>query len=144
MGTVEENKEVAEIFNKIFDAYNSKDVDFILNSLSGNIGEFGCASSAWRDQKPSAEGLTRWFDSFDYLKVTINELHTWSQGETGIAWGIYTQDFKHKEQPPERMRIRITATFIKTGGEWQPIIRHSDAQPFNEDGSYLKEFTQVK
>ena len=89
----------------------------------------------WNIHKNKAEN---WLDDIEYFRHTDIDLNTWSEDDLGLAWGSYTEEFKHKGQSPEKTRIRFTCTYKKYGDKWRLIMFHKDIQPFTEEGLYLK------
>lgn len=75
--------------------------------------------------------------SMEYWRATLDELHTAVIGEIGLAWGVYTEEFKVKGQPPETVRVRFTNTLRWDEQGWENLLYHRDAQLFGEDGRYL-------
>lgn len=75
--------------------------------------------------------------SMESWRVTLDELHTSVVGEIGLAWGVYTEEFKVKGQSPETVRVRFTNTLRWDGQGWENLLYHRDAQLFEENGSYL-------
>lgn len=75
--------------------------------------------------------------SMEYWRVTLDELHTSVVGEIGLAWGVYTEEFKLKGKPPETERVRFTNTLRWDGQGWTNLLYHRDAQSFGENGRYL-------
>jgi hypothetical protein len=59
--------------------------------------------------------------SMEHWRVTLDELHTSVIGEIGLAWGVYTEEFKVKDQPPETVRVRFTNTLRWNGQAWRKI-----------------------
>ena len=76
--------------------------------------------------------------SMEYWRVTLDELHTSVVGTIGLAWGVHTEEFEVKGQPPETVRVRFTNTLRWDGQRWENLLYHRDAQPFAEDGTYVK------
>jgi hypothetical protein len=74
--------------------------------------------------------------SMEYWRVTLDELHTSVVGEIGLAWGVYTEEFEVKGQPPETVRVRFTNTLRWDGQGWENLLYHRDAQAFGENGGY--------
>lgn len=74
--------------------------------------------------------------SMEYWRVTLDELHTSAVGDIGLAWGVYTEEFKAKGRRPETVRVRFTNTLMRDGRGWENLLYHRDAQAFGEDGSY--------
>ena len=139
-----QNEEIAEIVRKYIAAWHTKDIDSIVTLGADIKGGFGWRASAWRDRPYVAERVANFFDTFKYYGIELTEIHTWSEGDVGIAWGIYTESFQQKEQPPEKARARFTFTYRKDSQGWHELMYHRDIQPFNEDGQYPIELTQVK
>ena len=84
------------------------------------------------------EGVPDSTPSMEYWRVTLDELHTSVVGSTGLAWGVHTEEFKVKGQPPETARVRFTNTLRWNGQRWENLLYHRDAQVFGEDGTYVK------
>ena len=76
--------------------------------------------------------------NMEYWRVTLDELHTSVVGETGLVWGVYTEEFKEKGQSPQTVRVRFTNTLRWNGHEWENLLYHRDAQVFGENGRYLE------
>jgi hypothetical protein len=66
----------------------------------------------------------------EYWSVTLEELHTSVVGETGLAWGVYIEEFKAEGQPPGTERVRFTNTLRWDGQSWENLLYHRDAQLF--------------
>ena len=75
--------------------------------------------------------------SMEYWRVTLDELHTSVVGSIGLAWGVHTESFKAKGQPPDTVRVRFTNTLRWNGQRWENLLYHRDAQAFRESGGYL-------
>jgi len=139
-----QNEEIAEIVRKQVAAWHSKDIDSIVTLGAHIKGGFGFRDYAWRDRPYVAERVVNFFNTLEYYGIELNEMHTWSEGEVGIGWGIWTESFQQRGQPPEKVRMRFTLTYRKDSQGWHEIMYHRDIQPFNEDGRYPIELTQVK
>lgn len=75
--------------------------------------------------------------SMEHWKVTLDEVHTSVVGDTGLAWGVYTEEYKGKGQPPKTVRVRFTNTLRWDGQRWENLLYHRDSQLFGENGEYL-------
>jgi len=142
-----QNEEIAEVFRKEKIAWDSKDIEGIVNAI-GRFG-FGYRTSAWRDFSVTTKekmklALENFYKDLEYLRRSDTKLNTWSEGDIGLAWGFSIEECKHRGQPPERVRTRFTQVYIKEGEEWRMLVSHKDIQPFDEEGNYLKEFTRIK
>jgi len=142
-----QNEEIAEMLRSEVEAWTSGDIESIVAGNASVKAGFGWRAEAWRGQNPSTEvlteRLTKFFENMEYYYIEPTEIHTWSEGNIGLAWGIITESFKQKGQPPEKVQARVTFTFKKETTGWQQIMYHRDIQPFNEDGRYPVELTQV-
>jgi ketosteroid isomerase-like protein len=88
--------------------------------------------------------MRRFYDSMEYYHCNFEELHTSVEGDIGLGWGVYVEDFKPKGQPAERARVRLTMVLKKEGERWRTLMRHSDIEPFDENGRYLPQLTTVR
>ena len=138
------NEEIAELVRREFEAWKSKDIKTIITLGANIIGGFGWRSADYRNFPPPVEQVTRFVESTDYADSSgFEELHTWSEGDVGIAWGIVIEEFQRKGQPPEKAKVRISLTFKKDSEGWHQIMYHRDIQPFDENGQYPIELTRV-
>ncbi|HUF65534.1 MAG TPA: hypothetical protein VMM17_06105 [Gemmatimonadaceae bacterium] len=76
--------------------------------------------------------------AMDHYRITLNELHTEVVGDIGLAWGVHTEEFKPKGQPPESVRVRFTNTLKWDGTAWRSLLYHRDAQLFDQNGRYIR------
>jgi hypothetical protein len=81
--------------------------------------------------------LKVFFASFEYYRITLNEVQTDVDGDIGLAWGFYTEEFKRKAQNPEKVRVRFSITFKYQQGRWRTLLYHRDIQQFDDQGRYL-------
>jgi len=127
-----------------FDAWNNRDIDALIDG--GWTRGFGFRSLAPRTEasyNPEVvkEILVRFFDSVDYYRVTPGESTIVVDGEIGLIWGFHTEEIKHRGRPPERYRVRSSATLRRdASGNWRTILSHRDIQAFNENGQYIPTF----
>src|SRR5438445_2146929 len=149
-------EKVEKEFRRICDLFNAKDVDALVQDSKVAVG-FGwrtaaarstgmanvsAADVAARGNEPMRDAIKRFLDSMDYHHYTIEELHTSVEGDVGLAWGLFVEDFKIKGQPAEKARVRFTHVMKKEGEHWRPLLFHRDIQPFDEHGRYLAQFTR--
>jgi ketosteroid isomerase-like protein len=95
--------------------------------------------------RPAEMSLSTWLDQIkaffatkEYYRAEFNELHTAVDGDIGLAWGFYTEDFKDKGRTPEKLRIRFTTTMKYEPNGWRTLLYHRDIQQFDERGRYLR------
>jgi hypothetical protein len=81
--------------------------------------------------------LKVFFAGFEYYRVTFNEVQTDVDGNIGLAWGFYAEEFKRKAQDLEKVRVRFTITFKYQKGRWRTLLYHRDIQQFDDQGRYL-------
>lgn len=141
------NKEIAEIWKNEKLAWDSMDSEVILKARQGSRG-FGFRNIAWREYPPETEGkmkqaIEQYFSNMEYFRHVNMDVNTWSEGDLGLAWGFFTEEFKHKGQSPEKVRVRFSSTYRREKGKWRLIMSHNDIQPFDEEGFYLKENTRI-
>jgi len=137
-----QNKEIARLWIKEKEAWDNKDTDGIVKAIQGSCG-FGIRGRDWRDTSYHTEermriGFEPWLVKMEYLVHTDYDLNTWSEEDIGLAWGFYTEEFKHVGEPPEKVHIRFTSTYKRVGDSWVLVMTHKDMQDFNPDGSYIK------
>jgi hypothetical protein len=148
-GQLPTKEDVAEEMRRRFTVFDSRNLDAIMQNSHEGVG-FGYSSAAprsapWGSADPGDEAaaIKRFLDSTEYYHTKFQELHTSVEGDIGLAWGIFVEDFKVRGQPPEMARVRFTQVLKKEGVRWRPILFHRDIQPFDKQGRYLKQFTRV-
>jgi hypothetical protein len=140
-----ENEEIADKFKKSIEILNSGDIDAILADQDVNlIGGFGWRARDWRNGVGDEKGTRMFLEYIEEYYRELNELHTWSKGNTGLAWGVLTENYTMKGQPPEKALIRFTLTMMKDSDGWHDIMYHRDIQPFSENGIYPVELTRIE
>jgi hypothetical protein len=142
------NHEIAEIWRKEKMAWDSKDIERILDARIGSRG-YGYRTSAWREYPPKSVdnirgAIERYYEDLEYLRHVDIDLNTWSEGDVGIAWGSFTEEFKHKGQSAEETRVRFSSPYVRNEGKWRLLMSQNDIQPFTEEGRYPKELSQKK
>jgi ketosteroid isomerase-like protein len=85
------------------------------------------------------DALKAFFATKDYYRVELNELHTEVNGDVGLAWGFWTEEFNDKGQDPEKVRVRFTMTLKYDSNSWRTLLFHRDIQKFDERGRYLRD-----
>jgi len=92
-----------------------------------------------RADRPYIDALNAFFANQDYYRIEINELTAEVDGDTAVAWGFWTEDFKEKNRSPEKVRVRFTFTLKYDGNRWRTLLYHRDSQKFDDKGAYLRE-----
>lgn len=122
-------------------AWNAGDLDRIVDTpgLSNNDGiGFG-----WRTKDPRVgesreyqlETIRPFFATVEYYRITDEEIHTAVDGDVGLAWGFFTEDFQVRGRAPEKIRVRFTTVFKREGGRLRQILFHRDAQSFDDQSN---------
>ncbi|MGE3073639.1 MAG: ester cyclase [Dehalococcoidia bacterium] len=103
---------------------------------------FGYRTSAPRDMSSTSidkyrEFMRGFYDRHKGIVTTLEELRTAVDGDIGLAWGVYTEEFQLPERPPERARVRFSQSMRRDAdGNWRFLLFHRDIQPFADDGRY--------
>ena len=122
-------------------AWNAGDLDRIVDTpgLSNNVGiGFG-----WRTRDPRVgesreyqlETIRPFFAAVEYYRITDEEIHTAVDGDVGLAWGFFTEDFQVRDRAPEKIRVRFTTVFKREEGRLRQILFHRDAQSFDDQSN---------
>jgi len=140
--------EIRLFLEELYDSWSSMDVEKIIEKqLSSYEQGFGFRTPnlrideniATREQLKTR--LERFFNTKEYYNIYIEEMEVFVHGNTGVAWGVHIEDFQQKGSMPEKISVRFSMTFLKTGtGELITILNHRDNQRFNEDGRYFPIF----
>lgn len=139
-----QDKEIEEYIRNLAEAINSRDIAFLEAVDAGRVGGFGWKSSAWRENSAGFKiNYKQFFETFEHYTTDYPEIHTWSDGNIGLAWGICTESLQRKGDQPHKARMRFTFTLRKDSNGWHELMYHRDIQPFNEDGRWLAELTRV-
>ena len=70
---------------------------------------------------------------------SLDEFHTATYGDVVVAWGFFTEDFKHHGRDPEVVKVRFSSTMMRgDDGRLKMIPAHRDIQPFGADGRYIQ------
>ena len=121
-------------------AWSSHDATRIVE-LEGPGGfGFGYRTTASRTLASKEEYLAtiqKFFASLERYRITEEEIHTSVDGDIGLAWGFFTEDFQVRGRAPETVRVRFTVTVKKEAGGWRQLLFHRDVQPFDGTGSYI-------
>jgi ketosteroid isomerase-like protein len=131
-------------------AWNAGDLDRIVDTpgLSNNDGiGFG-----WRTKDPRVgesreyqlETIRPFFATVEYYRITDEEIHTAVDGDVGLAWGFFTEDFQVRGRAPEKIRVRFTTVFKREGGRLRQILFHRDAQSFDDQSNYIPALSALK
>ncbi len=151
-------EDVEKEIRREWEVFNSGNLNAILQQATRSAGgvRFGwrtaaARSTGWsnvdardvaeRGAEAFREPIKRFLDSMQYYHCTIEELHTSVEGDIGLAWGIYVENFKVRGRPAEKARVRFTQVLKQDGERWRTLLSHGDIQPFDEHGRYVAQFT---
>lgn len=132
--------EVEEGVRSIFQVWSSLDPIGISELYSGAPG-FG-----YRTREPRAryasreaylEAFQSWLGSMLYYRIAIDEIHTAVDGDIGIAWGFYHEEFQARGREAEVRRGRFSEVIKRGSTGWQILFYHRDATPFDSRGVYI-------
>lgn len=144
-------EEVAAAMRDWVDASNglatSSNHDERLRTFEANGRGFGYRTVAPRGPMSREEfgmAMDRWRGSLDRYRMELESLEPAVAGEVGLASGFYIEDFQHKGQPPERVRVRFTQAMVRDADGWRVIQFHRDIQPFDDNGQYPRSLTRVE
>ena len=125
-------------------AWSAGDIEAILSG-STRLG-FGYRRLAPRgtsesDVEWSRDQLIRFFESLEYYRARVDEIHTAVHGDVVVVWGLFTEDFKHRGRDPEVYRVRFSsAMFREEGNQLRTVLNHRDIQTFDKRGRYLPQY----
>ena len=121
-------------------AWSSKDATRIVELEGpGGVG-FGYRTTAARTFGTREEYLAsiqQFFAAMERYRITQEEIHTAVDGDIGLAWGFFTEDFQIRGRAPEKVRVRFTVAIKREAGGWRQLVFHRDVQPFDEKGAYI-------
>ena len=131
-----ENERDKEEFGKrlqeVFDAYNTGDVETILDQRKHLI-EFGYRSEEIRgmeeinrsEGKKLFELFFNAFESFEAISVngTIKQI-----GNVILVIGFIKETMTLKDGQKTGANVRLTSTYMKIDGQWTEVLAHRDTQ----------------
>ena len=131
--------DVEQYIRAVIAAEDSGDIARIIEVLgNGQVG-FG-----WRTRDPRANSsgdrlsqFRAFLASMEHYRITLDEIHAAVDGDVGLAWGFFTEEFQVRERASERVRVRFTTTIKRDKAGWRQLLYHRDAQPFDQKGNYI-------
>ena len=132
--------DVEERTRAVFEIWNSLDPDRIIELYTGGHG-FGYRTRQTRPPYPSKEayraGLDSWLRSVKKYRIAIDEIHTAAEGNVGLAWGFYDEEFETPEGEAVVVHGRFSEVMKRDDDGWRTLLYHRDATPFDERGTYV-------
>jgi len=141
-------EEVAEAVRVWAHAWHTRDMQTIMAMEAQAVG-FGFRPFAWRNHPGNTypagrdRSLEQFFGQKMSYSVALQELQTAVEGDVGLAWGVFLEQWQDKGQPPEQARVRFSKVLTRGAQGWQVVLYHRDIQPFAADGCYPKALTIV-
>ena len=141
-------QDLRSFYTNQMDALNNRDVDTFL--VGFNRRGFGYRTMAPRTandipQSSMKQVIEEWFETMKYIKVELKDFDVVIDGNIGLIWGYYVEDFQEVGKKPERNLVRFSETRRRTeGGHWETMISHKDIQPFDENGQYIPKYIETE
>ena len=133
-------KDVERRIRHEWEVWNSGDPDAIAANYSAPWG-FGFRTREPRVPLPTKEAyrhsVEQWQNTLDYYRIELDELHTTADGDVGIAWGYYHEEFQPKGGTPQVHHGRFSEVFKKDANGWRSLFYHREATPFDKNGRYV-------
>jgi ketosteroid isomerase-like protein len=126
-----------------FEAWSAWDIDQIIARSSGAGAGLGFGFRT-RDMRAvdsvdaQRVGLEAWFGTLERYTIEDIDVNCIVNGDIATVWGFYTEDFKHRGEDPEHVRVRYSMVRHQRDGDWQVVWNHRDIQEFTDDGFYIK------
>jgi ketosteroid isomerase-like protein len=83
-------------------------------------------------------GLAAWFGTLERYTIEDIDVSCIVNGDIAMVWGFCTEDFEHRGEAPEHVRVRYSMVRHRRDGDWQLVWNHRDIQEFADDGFYIK------
>jgi ketosteroid isomerase-like protein len=122
-----------------FEAWKSCDPQRVADLYTGGVG-FGYRTlnaHAVYTKEAYLKFLQTWFAQFEQYTITDEQIETSIDGDTGLAWGFYKEEFTVRGQEPEVIRIRFTEVLKRDSSGWRIVFYQRDSQPFDSAGRYI-------
>jgi hypothetical protein len=139
-----EEDEIIASIKAGFEPWSAWDINEILDGSGGVGGGLGFGFRT-RDVRVGGTAeqerarLEAWYDSLEHYRIEDVEANCAVNGDIATIWGFYTEDFKHKGQDSERVRVRYSMVQQRQNGRWQFVWNHRDIQDFTNEGFYVSQ-----
>jgi ketosteroid isomerase-like protein len=137
--------EVEERIRAEFEIWKTLDPGSIADLYAGGVG-FGYRNREARPAAPTKEAyrdaLRSWLGQFEHYSLVIEQVETTVDGEIGLAWGSYREEFTLRGGEPEVIRIRFSQVVRRDPSGWRTLLYQRDAQPFDNAGRYVPSAVQ--
>jgi ketosteroid isomerase-like protein len=141
-------EDVADAVRTWCTAWHTRDMHTIMAMEARAVG-YGFRPLVWRNHIANAQregrdlSLERFFGQKASYSLVLEELQTAVEGDVGLAWGTFLEQWQDNGQPSEQARVRFSKVLAKGEHGWQIVLYHRDIQPFADDGRYPKALTVV-
>jgi ketosteroid isomerase-like protein len=125
-------------------AWHTRDMPTIRAMEARAVG-FGFRPFTRRDHLANAgeRQLERFFTQKASYSLVLEDCETAVEGDVGLAWGTYLEQWQDHGQPPEQARVRFSKVLTRGERGWEIVLYHRDIQPFTAAGRYPRELTVV-
>ena len=141
-------EDVAEAVRAWCTAWQTRDLQTI-NAMEARAVGFGFRPFTRRDHVANARAearerqLERFFNQKASYSLVLEDCETAVEGNIGLAWGTYLEQWQDQGQPPEQARVRFSKVLTRGERGWEVVLYHRDIQPFTADGRYPRALTVV-
>jgi len=80
--------------------------------------------------------LQHWLTALDSYTIAIEQIQTAADGDVGMAWGFYREEFQTRGGVRETHRGRFSEVMKCDAKGWRTLFYHRDATPFDSRGVY--------
>lgn len=139
--------DVAEAVRQWIHASNQRDIEYICATDAKGFG-YGYRTRDARDIQATdpdeyRQFMRGFYERHSSIRTTIEKLETAVDGDVGLAWGVYVEEFQIAGRPPERARVRFSQAMRRDEAGWRFLLFHRDIQPFDESGRYPLSLTTL-
>jgi ketosteroid isomerase-like protein len=136
--------EVEARIRAVFGIWKTLDPASIADLYSGGVG-FGYRSREARPpyetKEAYCEALRSWLGMFEHYTIDIEQVETAVDGDVGLAWGFYKEEFALRGREPEVISGRFSEVMRRDPSGWRTLLYQRDAQPFDSTGRYIPSAT---
>jgi hypothetical protein len=81
--------------------------------------------------------LQSWLGQFEHYTITVEQVETAVDGDIGLAWGFYKEEFALRGREPEVICGRFSEVMRRDPSGWRTLLYQRDTQPFDSAGRYV-------
>lgn len=132
--------EVEARIRAVFEVWKTLDPESIADLYSGGVG-FGYrtreARPPYETKEAYREALRSWLGHFEHYTIAVEQIETAVDGDIGLAWGFYREEFAMRGREPEVIRGRFSEVMRRDSSGWKTLLYQRDAQSFDSAGRYI-------